>query len=62
MTTDERPRIVLADDHQMFVEAFRELLQPRFQVVATFGDGRSVVRAADDLRFREIRTAPGSRR
>ncbi len=50
MTAGERPRIVLADDHQMLVEAFRELLQPRFQVVATFTDGRAVVRAADDLR------------
>ncbi len=50
MTTGERPRIVLADDHQMFVEAFCELLQPRFEVVGTFGDGRAVVRAADDLR------------
>ncbi len=50
MTTGERPRIVLADDHQMFVEAFCELLQPRFQVVGTFGDGRAVVRAAGDLR------------
>ncbi len=50
MTTGERPRIVLADDHQMLVEAFRELLQPRFQVVGTFTDGRAVVRAAADLR------------
>ncbi len=50
MTTGERPRIVLADDHQMLVEAFCQLLQPRFQVVGTFGNGRAVVRAADDLR------------
>ena len=50
MTVGKRPRIVLADDHQMVVEAFRDLLVPRFEVGGVFGDGRAVLRAAGDLR------------
>ncbi|PYT33622.1 MAG: DNA-binding response regulator, partial [Acidobacteria bacterium] len=34
-----RPRIMLADDHTILVEAFRKLLEPHFEVVGTVSDG-----------------------
>ena len=44
-----RPRILLADDHAMLLEAFKALLEPEFDVVGTVTDGRMLrgsVRAA----------------
>lgn len=38
-----RPRILLADDHALLLEAFRALLEPEFEVVATVVDGRSLL-------------------
>jgi DNA-binding NarL/FixJ family response regulator len=38
-----RPRILLADDHTMLLEAFRALLEPEFEVVGTATDGRMLV-------------------
>ena len=38
-----RPRILMADDHLMLLEAFKALLQPDFEVVGTVTDGRSLV-------------------
>jgi len=40
------PRIVLADDHTLVVEAFRKILEPYFEVVATVADGRALVESA----------------
>lgn len=37
-----RPRLMLADDHKIFVEALRNLLEPHYDVVATVADGRSL--------------------
>jgi len=45
-----RPRILLADDHTMVVEAFRKLLEPEFEIVGTVSDGQSLVRLAPELK------------
>jgi DNA-binding NarL/FixJ family response regulator len=38
-----RPRILMADDHLMLLEAFRALLEPDFEVVGTVTDGRMLL-------------------
>jgi DNA-binding NarL/FixJ family response regulator len=38
-----RPRILMADDHTMLLEAFRVLLEPEFEVVGTVTDGRMLL-------------------
>jgi DNA-binding NarL/FixJ family response regulator len=38
-----RPRILMADDHLMLLEAFRALLEPEFEVVGTVTDGRMLL-------------------
>jgi len=38
-TTSKLPRVILADDHTILVEAFRKLLEPTCEVVATVADG-----------------------
>jgi DNA-binding NarL/FixJ family response regulator len=38
-----RPRILLADDHAMLLDAFRALLEPEFEVVGTATDGRQLL-------------------
>ena len=42
-------RILLADDHQMFVAGLRKLLEADFDVVGAVPDGREMVRAAEAL-------------
>ena len=42
----KKPRLLLADDHTILVEGLRALLAPEFEVVATAGDGRAVLEAA----------------
>jgi DNA-binding NarL/FixJ family response regulator len=44
-----RPRILLADDHTMVVEAFKKLLEPEFEIVGTVSDGQALVRLAPEL-------------
>lgn len=44
------PRVILADDHALLLEALRKLLEPVCQVVATVTDGRALVQAAVSLR------------
>src|SRR5246127_2732457 len=44
------PRIIIADDHTLVAEACRKLLESDYEIVATVGDGRSLVRAAVELR------------
>ena len=46
----KRPRIVLADDHTLLLEAFKRLIEPEFDVVGTFGDGFSLVEGAAKLK------------
>ena len=38
-----RPRILMADDHLMLLEAFKALLDPDFEVVGMVTDGRSLL-------------------
>ena len=44
-----RPRVLLADDHRMLIDALKNVLEPRCEVVGTFNDGRTLVDAAQDL-------------
>ena len=44
-----RARIILADDHTLLLEAFKNLLQSEFEVVGTFADGHALVDAATVL-------------
>jgi DNA-binding NarL/FixJ family response regulator len=41
-----RPRILLADDHALLLEAFRRLLEPNFEIVGAVGDGAQLIDAA----------------
>ena len=45
-----RSRILIADDHNMVAELLKQLLANDFDVVGTFGDGRSLVSAAVELK------------
>lgn len=38
-----RPRVFLADDHTLLLEAFRKLLEPKYDVVGTATDGRQML-------------------
>jgi DNA-binding NarL/FixJ family response regulator len=44
------PRILIADDHTLVAEACKKLLETEYDVIGTVGDGRSLVRAAVELR------------
>ena len=45
-----KPRILLADDHRLITEAIKSLLESDFTVLATVGDGRTLVAKALELR------------
>lgn len=45
----KRPRIVLADDHKMVIDALKSVIEPEFEVVGTFGDGLALVEGAPSL-------------
>ncbi|HZM89808.1 MAG TPA: response regulator transcription factor [Blastocatellia bacterium] len=45
----KRARIVLADDHSLLLGAFKSFLEPEFEVVGTFLDGRTLVENAKVL-------------
>jgi len=45
-----RPHIVIADDHAFMADACKKLLEPEYDVVATVGDGRALVRIATILK------------
>jgi DNA-binding NarL/FixJ family response regulator len=44
-----RPRVLLADDHQMLADALRGVVEPRCEVVGTVSDGCALLEAADRL-------------
>jgi DNA-binding NarL/FixJ family response regulator len=44
-----RPRVLLADDHQMLTDALKGVLEPRCEVVGTVSDGRALLKAAQKL-------------
>ena len=43
-------RLLLADDHDLLLEAFRRLLEPEFTVLGGVTDGEALVKAALELR------------
>jgi DNA-binding NarL/FixJ family response regulator len=45
-----KPRIVIADDHQILAAGLRGILEPEFEVVAVVADGRELVAAAQQHR------------
>jgi DNA-binding NarL/FixJ family response regulator len=45
-----RPRIMIADDHAFVADACKTLLESEYDVVATVGDGRALVRIAATLK------------
>jgi len=50
ITRRNLPRILIADDHTLVAEACKKLLESDYEIVGTVGDGRSLVRAAAELR------------
>jgi DNA-binding NarL/FixJ family response regulator len=48
--TSKLPRVILADDHTILVEAFRKLLESTCEVVATVADGHALLEVAPNLR------------
>ena len=45
-----RPRILIAEDHNLMAELCRKLLEQQFDVIGVVGDGRALVRAAAKLK------------
>ena len=45
----KRPRVLLADDHQMLADALKSVIEPRCEVVGTVSDGRALLDAATRL-------------
>ena len=44
-----RTRVLLADDHQMLLDALKHILEPRYEVVGTVRNGRALLEAAARL-------------
>jgi DNA-binding NarL/FixJ family response regulator len=44
-----KPRVLLADDHQMVAEGLRNVLEPEFELVGIVADGRELLAAATKL-------------
>ena len=42
-------KILLADDHTLFCNLLRDLLEPEYEVVGSVSDGRELLKAADSL-------------
>ncbi len=45
-----RARVLLGDDHVMFGEGLRRILEPHFEVVGLIGNGRELIDAVERLR------------
>lgn len=46
----QKPTVLIADDHTMIVDAFRKLLEPYYEIVATVSDGRALLETAPELK------------
>ncbi len=44
-----RPRVLIADDHKIVVEGLKKLLGSEFEIAGSVGDGRELVKAAEEL-------------
>jgi DNA-binding NarL/FixJ family response regulator len=45
-----KPRVLLADDHTIVMEAFTSLLGPEFEIVGIVADGRALLKKAEQTR------------
>ncbi len=45
----KKPRIILADDHTLFAEGLKRLLEPDYEIVAVVEDGEELVATAAQL-------------
>ena len=45
----KRPRVLLADDHQMVADALKSVLEPHCEVVGTVNNGQALLKAASTL-------------
>lgn len=45
-----RPRVLLADDHRMFSEGLRRILEPQFEVLEIIQNGRDLIATAERVR------------
>jgi DNA-binding NarL/FixJ family response regulator len=43
------PRVILADDHTLILDALKKLLEPEFEVVGLFADGHELMEGAPGL-------------
>ncbi len=50
ITGSSSPRFLIADDHAIFAEALRALLEPKYTVVGIVKDGRAMVSEAERLK------------
>lgn len=44
-----KARIIIADDHTLVLEAYRQLLEPEFEIVGTASDGQELLNIAPEL-------------
>lgn len=44
-----RPRVLLADDHPLFLDGVRRLLENKYEVVGAVADGKTLITAAQNL-------------
>lgn len=45
-----KPRLLLADDHELLLDGLRKLLEPEFELAGVLTDGRAAVAAYESLR------------
>ncbi len=45
----KRPRIILADDHRIFAEGLKRLLEPDYEIVAMVEDGKELVATVAEI-------------
>jgi DNA-binding NarL/FixJ family response regulator len=45
-----KPRVLLADDHTLIVEAFKKLLEPEFEIAGAVSNGRQLLQVAPQLK------------
>ena len=46
----QKPTVLIADDHTMIVDAFRKLLEPYYEIIASVSDGRALLEKAPELK------------
>lgn len=44
-----KPRLLLADDHELLLDGLRKILEPEFDLIGAVGDGRAAVAAFGEL-------------